>query len=60
VENKGNEMQNSFLDELKTIKSKLSTTEKEAKKVEDKKAREERLRNEFAEYMRNTGVKKKS
>lgn len=52
-------MQNNFLDELKSIKSKLSINEKEAKVVEDKKVREERLRNEFAEYMKNSDIKKK-
>jgi len=53
-------MQNNFLDELKNIKLKLSTNEAEEKRVEEKKEREERLRNEFAHYMRNAGVKKKS
>lgn len=52
-------MQNSFLDELQTIKSKLSANEKETKKVEDVKVREERLRNEFEDYMKNSNVKKR-
>ncbi len=53
-------MQNSFLDELKTIKTKLATNEKESKKVEAKEAREARMRNEFEEYMKNSNVKKRS
>ena len=46
-------------EELKVIKSKLVKEEKSTKKIEDKKDREVRLKNEFLDYMNNSGVEKK-
>jgi len=46
-------------EELKVIKSKLAKEEKSTKKIEDKKDREVRLKNEFLDYMKNSGVEKK-
>lgn len=48
-----------LLDELKELKTKLVQEEKALKKVEDKKERETRLKDEFLEYMQNTDVKKR-
>ncbi len=51
-------MNNTFFDELKSIKSKLAKEEKSSRKIEEKKDRENRLRNEFENYMCKNGIKK--